>query len=164
VRLRYFAQEPELGVLDEIDYTGRVTSRGNSYELHRHFIQRVVDSYAERVETLEQRYRIGLDPEGGLEGEPIIVGLDGTTSPRVIVEALSDGTWPFRFVGVPRWLDDDYVVLPALDLHGGHYVDFEIAPELIRIYLRSGACGNSLMRLQANMQHHLDARFALPVG
>jgi hypothetical protein len=161
VRLRYFAQDPGLGVLDEIDYTGRVTSRGNSYELHRHFVQRIVDGYSERVDALE-RARIDLT-HNGLLGEPFVVPLDGITPPMVIAQALSDGTYPFRFVGVPRWLDDDYVVLPALDLHGGHYVDFEIAPELVRIYLRAGACGNSLMRLQANMQHHVDARFALPV-
>lgn len=164
VRLRYFAQDPDLAILDEVDYTGRFTSRGNSYELHRHFVQRIVDNYAQRVGVLEEQYRLGVDGEGGLRGEPLVVGLDGQTAPDVVAEALSDGTYPFRFVGVPRRVDDDYVTVAAFDLHGGHAVDFEIAPEMIRIYLRSGGCGNSLMRLQANMQQHFDARFELPIG
>jgi hypothetical protein len=160
VRLRYFAKDPDLAILDEIDYTGRVTSRGNSYELHRHFVQRIVDEYARRVDLIEQRFRLRFGEGGELFGDPLLIGLDGTTSPDVIAAALSDGTYPFRFVGVPRYIDEDYIVLPALDLHGGYLVDFEIAPELIRIYLRGGACGNSLMRCRTSCERFCGRRWS----
>lgn len=162
IRLRYFAQDTGTAILDELDYTGRFTSRGSSYDLHRNFVERIVDEYAQRVTDIEKSYRISLNETGEIDGQPMVVGLDKTTSPRTIAGALSRGVRPFRFIGVQQWIAQDYVKVAALDLHGGHAVDFEIAPEMIRIYLRGTGCGNSLMRLQATLQHHLDARFELP--
>ena len=45
----------------------------------------------------------------------------------------------------------------AVDLHIGAPISFEVTPELIRVYLPSGTCANSVLRLYANLQHFYDA-------
>ena len=44
-----------------------------------------------------------------------------------------------------------------IDLHTGGTVDFEIADDMMRAYLRKGGCGNTILRLLANLQMHHDA-------
>ena len=56
-----------------------------------------------------------------------------------------------------RRKDMQYSV-PAVDLHDGSVINFEITPEAMRIYLSRGSCGNTVMRLLANMQIHYDVR------
>jgi hypothetical protein len=157
VRIRYFAQDAELFSLDELDYTGRMTTRGNSYEVHRNLAQRILDRYRKRLETIERTNRIRFTKSGGITGDPLSIRFAEPIDPWQIADVLVAGTQPFRFVGVPRALETDYVVIPAVDLHGGHSVDFEISPDFMRVYLRDGGCANAVLRLESNLQRHLDA-------
>ena len=64
---------------------------------------------------------------------------------------------PFRLWGVPVPLGSDYYRVRAVDLHVGTPIDFEVAPEFVRVYLPAGSCGNSVMRMYTNLQHHYDS-------
>jgi hypothetical protein len=157
VKLKYFAQAADVFALDELDYSGRATARGTSYEVHRNLMQLIVDRYSGDLTTLEQEHRVYINEVGAIHGDPAILALDGTVDVETLVSVMFGGTRPFRLAGIPRYIEDDYVAVPAVDLHGGHRIDFEVAPEMIRVYLRRGGCANTLMRVQAHLQQNLNA-------
>ena len=64
---------------------------------------------------------------------------------------------PFRLWGVPIRVAEDFYRVEGFDLHIGNPIQFEIAPEFIRVYMPTGSCGNSVVRLYTNLQHHYDA-------
>jgi hypothetical protein len=68
------------------------------------------------------------------------------------------GVEPFRLWGVPVEVGPKAFRVRAVDLHVGETVDFEVFPEVIRVYLPSGGCGNSIIRYYTNLQHTFDAK------
>ena len=125
-----------------------------SAEVAVYFADRVIEAYSFRLDTLEQTNRIRIS-NNRLEGDPLVIWLDPPVDPGLFIRAVFAGVQPFRLMGIPRQIDPDYWVIPAVDLHGGHRLDFEVAPEFVRIYLRGEACANSALRFEANLQHHL---------
>lgn len=47
------------------------------------------------------------------------------------------------------------------DLHVGQCVRIEAQPEMLRVHLSSGVCGNIIARLVANLQHHIDGALSM---
>jgi hypothetical protein len=161
VRVRYSTRHHEDFALDEVLFNGKITARGTSYELHRDLVGRLVTAYSERLSRLEADYRLRFDDAGSLLGQPLVISVGEDIDLDSFIRTVFAGTAPFRLIGVPRAVEDDYMAVLAVDLHGGHRLDFDIAPELIRVYLREGACANTLMRLETNLQQHFDARTRL---
>jgi hypothetical protein len=54
-------------------------------------------------------------------------------------------------------LADDFYRIQALDLHVGNTLTFEASPKFVRLYLPSGACGNTVIRFFTNLQHYYDS-------
>lgn len=163
VRLRYRAEE-ELSIADEVFFHGKVTARGDSYELHRDLMGKIVDSYADRLSTIEDVASFQLSEEGHLSGSTVIAALNGETDVAAIVRTVFSGTKPFRIAGIPRKLADDYVSVQGVDLHSGASIDFDVAPEMIRMYVPRGVCGNTLLRFETNLQQCFDAAVRLELG
>ena len=94
-----------------------------------------------------------------ISGEPVNI-----LFPRPIVdlEIFCDRVFscaePFRLWGVPVRLSNDSYRVSAVDLHVGSEVTFEISPDWMRIYLPKGSCGNTVIRIFTNLQHHYDAQ------
>lgn len=163
VRMRYRDEGGQV-ITDEVFYSGRVTARGNSYELHRGLVGRIVDAYTLRLASIEEEAALSITDEGGLMGSTVVIQLNGETDVDSIVNTVFSGTQPFRLAGIPLKLSDDYVSVRAVDLHSGSPLNFEIAPELVRAYVPAGVCGNTLLRLETNMQQYFDAAVRLELG
>ena len=71
-----------------------------------------------------------------------------------------NSTEPFRLWGLKSKIHDGYFKITAVDLHAGTPINFEIADNLMRAYLFKGNCGNTILRLLANLQIHYDSRVA----
>jgi hypothetical protein len=148
--------------LDDMRYDGKVTGRGTSFQSHIAFTSLVYEEYRRWVayveETLALRWTIA---EGAASMSGCPLGIRFRTpvdNLHGLVDRLFSAAPPFRLWGVPRWLSDSYASVPAVDLHVGHPLDIEVTPELLRVYLPEGSCGNSLLRLFTNLQHCLDAQ------
>ena len=76
---------------------------------------------------------------------------------EVFCESIFSSGEPFRLWGVPTRLAKDFYRVQALDLHMGTPLQFEIGPQFLRVYLPVGSCGNSVVRLYTNLQHHYDS-------
>lgn len=163
VRMRY-SDENAAVITDEVYYSGKLTARGDSYELHRDLVGRIVDSYKLRLASIEDEAALTVSDHGGLLGSTVIAPLNGTIDVDSIVTTVFSGTKPFRIAGIPLKLADDYVSVRAVDLHSGSPLNFEVAPEMIRAYIPQGVCGNTLLRLETNLQQFFDAAVRLELG
>lgn len=153
----------EFGTADEaVDRMGRFVAHGDSFELHQELVRAIVGRYAGLVEAIEDR-RLGIDAfdEGGWRphGSPLLLQF---SRPVPDMPKFLDGLFscrePFRLWGSPRELADGVFEVEAVDLHVGERISFEISANWLRVYLHDGACGNTVARLVANLQHGFDAR------
>ncbi len=144
--------------LDDIRYDGKVTARGTSFQSHIGIVTDVYRRYSAVVRGIEDAYAIVHSSEEArlrIDGEPITFLIDPPIDDLgVFVSSVFSAGDPFRLWGVPVALAEDYVRVEAVDLHVGGTIRFEIAPEMIRMYLPSGSCGNSALRMYTNLQHH----------
>jgi len=148
--------------IDDIKYNGKVTARGTSFQSHITFVGNVYRRYAELIRTIEERFSLGWSLTDGrvdLQGELVnLFFARPIQNLETFCASIFSPFAPFRLWGVPIPLGDDFYKVSALDLHAGSRMDLEIAPEFIRVYLKHGSCGNTLVRLYTNLQHHYDAR------
>jgi len=147
--------------LDDIKYDGKVTARGTSFLSHIGLVSRVYETYAEQIQNLEKKYALRRNTCGdrlSLEGSPINFLFDRPIANlEVFSQCLFSCGEPFRLWGVPLRLADDFFRVNAVDLHVGSPLQFEIAPDFMRVYLPTGSCGNTIVRLYTNLQHHYDS-------
>jgi hypothetical protein len=54
-------------------------------------------------------------------------------------------------------LNESFFRVHALDLHSSRTFHVELSPGFLRVYLPKGSCGNSILRLYANLQARYDA-------
>lgn len=163
VKIKYWQDpdSPDEFTLDDVKYDGKITARGTSFSSHVALLRDVYDRYAGSIRELEEDYALKptLEPAVRLEGEPICFVMD---PPIADLDGFCDSVFssgaPFRLWGVPVRVGDDYFRVDAVDLHVGGRMQLEVAPELIRIYLHEGSCGNSALRFYTNLQHHYNAR------
>ena len=147
--------------IEDIKFDGKISARGSSFTTHLALVNHVVDLYSEKIGTIEAEYPLKSDLLNGthfLRGEPInflftrpIVNL------LAFCKALFSAREPFRLWGVPQRRAEGYYTVQAIDLHVGSNLRFEITPDFMRVYLPAEACGNTIIRLYTNLQHHYDA-------
>jgi hypothetical protein len=154
-------------VVGDVTADGKVTSRGDSFRLHQELLGGLKDRYAQLIRGWEERFRLGwgmdgsgAKPTGDVAELPLPVPLDEDESQQLL-DKLFDGREPFRLYGVPVRQGARRYVARGVDLHTGDKVDFEIGPDMLRVYLFPSTCGNVLARLLTNLQHYHDARVDL---
>jgi hypothetical protein len=163
--------ESQVGFVSEaIDRLALFVARGDSFVLHQSVVQSVVARYRALVESAE-RVAIGFDPisldktegahaefgGGRMSGGPIEFTFSRPiTDIGLFLDGLLSSREPFRLWGVANDVFDDYSEVEAVDLHVGERIRIEVSPEMIRIHLRRGGCGNTVARLVSNLQHHVD--------
>lgn len=162
-------QSAELGSVQEAAYyRGSFSARGDSFDLHLGFVAAVVGAYAEEVRDVERRFAIRWGGEEGHGWELTAGGVITISFARPIVsfDQFLDGLFscrePFRLWSVPRAAGDDFVEAEVVDLHVGQRFRLDITRGGLRVYLFDGACGNTLFRLLANLQHRYDAAASSP--
>lgn len=152
---------------DDVTASGKVTARGDSFEMHQEVLLVLRNSYSELIGSWESRYRLdwqrgpsGIEPAG----QPAVISFPGALNEEdlgTLAVSLFEGGEPYRLFGSPRRQSDRRFVTKAVDLHTGSRLTFEITSSLIRVYLPNNACGNVLARLLTNLQHFFDARVSL---
>ena len=140
---------------EQASRTGRLSiMAGMTIQDHLHTVRACRDEYAAIVAGVEG-CGMGITERGGPReygGRPIEI-----TYPRVgdlarLVDAMFRAARPLYLWGIKVKREDDCYGVPAVDLHEGSPIGFEIAPDLMRVYSRRGACGNTILRVFASLQ------------
>ena len=147
--------------LDDIKYNGKVTARGTSFQSHIALITHLYRIYAKQIKKLEDTYSLRSAEDDGrlsLHGAPINFRFDRPIANlEVFCESIFSCREPFRLWGIPVRQTENFYRVHAVDLHAGNPFQGEISREFIRLYLPEGSCGNSIVRLYTNLQHHYDS-------
>ena len=143
-------------VHDDIDKEGYfAVKRGKSVQDHLYLVNEARQLYADTVAGIE-KCRLGSSRQNGrwvIGGEPLHFNFaDPIPDVSGFIAKLFDSTRPFRLWGLESQLEDDYYNVVGMDIHTGDPMSFEIAPEMMRVYLSEESCGNTIMRLLCNLQ------------
>lgn len=161
VKVRYQNGSPGEFCVDDVKYDGKITARGTSFAEHLAFTTHIYRRYSSQIRMLEADYAIKgrvADDRVAIDGTPINFVFDPPIANLAkFCDAVFSASLPFRLWGVPTRLGGDSYRVHAVDLHSGHRISFELIPELIRVYLPAGTCGNAVLRFYTNLQHHYDA-------
>lgn len=152
---------PDSFVQDEISNNGYFSvRRGKSVQDHLMLIDMVKEDYANTMKIIEDN-RIGLTDINGrtlVEGRPFdfifhnkIEDLESFTT------TLFNCAKPFKLWGIKSQITRDYFRIAAVDLHTGTPMNFEVADDLVRVYLSKDCCGNTILRLLTNLQTYFDS-------
>ena len=153
-----------------IKSNGKITGRGTDYFAYLQVVNGTLDAYARQVRSLEEKYWIGLYPHpehkgcGFIhKGEPFCITFSYDVNVPKLIKRMFKCSPPFRLMGEPEEIGTDYYAVDAVDLHINQPVSFEIAPDLMRIYLYEGTCGNTIVRIIKALQHGVDSNLSHPV-
>lgn len=164
-----------IGVLASDDLLGKVEeavsrkaiflAQGQSFVLHQQLVADTIGRYRKLV-TVAESLALGLESMGDSHNEELgwtIVGgpielkfSEPLRDFEGFVEQLLSSRAPFRLWGLVDDFTDRYASIEAVDLHVGGRFRIETSPEMIRVHLRKGGCGNTIARLASNIQHHID--------
>ena len=148
---------------------GKITGRGPDFSAYLQMVDGTVDEYARVVAGLESKYWLRVEASETHEsllvrvrGEPFCLRFSRGIDVSRLLELMFNCSVPFRLMGEPEQLAEDYFSVEAMDLHVGQPVAFELAPRFMRIYLYEGTCGNTLVRIIRSLQHYVDSRLTHP--
>jgi hypothetical protein len=163
VRLR--RGDPNRYVINEMGYEGRFTATGGySIEDYMSLIEATREIYKNSLETIEHN-SLGIKEVEGrtlIEGQAFDLVLKREIeNPSSFADILTNSKTPFRIWGLKNKISKEYCQVFGVDLHTGDPFNLEISDHLIRVYLRQGACGNSVLRLYTNLQHYFDSSIRL---
>jgi hypothetical protein len=155
------AGQSEEFTVDDIKYNGKVTARGTSFRSHLTLISQVYRRYARAINGVETEYSLRGNRVGrGMQilGKPMCFTFGRRISDlEGFCHSLFNCSEPFRLWGVPVPTSANMCRVVALDLHVGARLTFEIGRTFMRVYLPKGTCGNTILRIYTNLQHHYDA-------
>lgn len=141
---------------------GRFVGSGDSFALYQALLADVIGRYRAVVDALERRRLVwsGSEERGAhVQGTAVAVEFGRPIADLGrFLDAVFSSREPFRLWGVPRAVDPEFWTVEAVDLHVGHRLRVEGGRTWLRVLLPDGACGNTLARLVANLQHHYDAQ------
>ena len=137
-----------------------VVKRGKSIQDHVDLVRASKNRYARTVEAIE-RCRLGVYPIDGkwiCQGEPLSFLFDKKIPDvQQFVHRLFDSDKPFQLWGIQSEVEAGYYSVAAVDLHTGDPLNFEIADNMMRVYLNKHGSGNTIMRLLRNLQARFGA-------
>lgn len=156
----------ESSIQDEIHYDGYFSVKGGrSVQNHLHLIDMAREDYAYTIKGIEDD-RFGLvdiNDRTLVEGRPFVfefpTKIDDLES---LLAVLFNSKKPFRMWGIKTQIKKDYFRVMAVDLHTGSPMDFEIADDMMRVYLPKDSCGNTILRLLTNLQTHIISNITCP--
>ncbi len=161
IRMKYIesqSNDPSRFSLEDVKYDGKMTTRGTSASAHLDLVKGLRDSYASTIGTVESDFIIRAEAGDALalNGHPIV--FDVSSCPiedlDLFCQIVFSGNYPFRMWGVPKKLPGTVEArgVDVVDMHTASKLFFEIYPDVIRMYLYQGACGNTAARFYTNLQ------------
>ena len=96
-----------------------------------------------------------MHPDGELDivGRPVHIRLcDPLRDIGAFVNRLFDSTRPLRLWGLESEVEEGYYNVAGMDIHTASPMNFEIAADMMRIYLSGESFGGAVMRLLCNLQ------------
>lgn len=155
-------------VLERITHNGRfTTSGGDSIQLHLDTVDEIKERYAALLRRIEENHRISYESREhgtGMDGSPLVIELDNEIEDvREFIENTVTAKNPLRLWGAKTLMDDQYWKVKGVDLHNNDKYTMEICPEWVRLYLGEEACGNTALRIYANLQRHYDSDATMEV-
>ena len=76
---------------------------------------------------------------------------------ELFISKMFNSTNPFKLWGLKSKIANDYYNVAAVDLHMGSPMNFNISKNNINVSLYKGYCGNTILRLFANLQIRFDS-------
>jgi len=155
-------------VLERVTHNGRfTTSGGDSIQLHLDTVDEIKNRYSDLLNRIEENHRLSYESvEHGsrLDGSPLVIRLDNKIDDvQEFLENIITATNPLRLWGVKTELADAYWKVKGVDLHNNDKYTMEVTPDWIRLYLGEEACGNTALRIYANLQRHYDSNATMEV-
>ncbi|MGD6848815.1 hypothetical protein [Rossellomorea aquimaris] len=151
-------------IIDDIKYNGKLTAKGNSFSRHTRLVYELVNLYGGVIDKLET-YALSFE-EGYLAGNPFTITFSKKIDPAKLVDLMFNGNEPFRLWGIEDEIGNKQYRVYAVDIHNGNMgnkLTFEITSDYIRVSLPKHSCGNTLLRLFANLNHYVDAMARMEV-
>ena len=137
-----------------------VVKRGKSVQDHVDLVRASTSRYARTIEAVE-RCRLGVYPVDGkwiYRGEPLgFIFHRAIPDVEQLVRRLFNTTGPFRLWGLVSEVEPGYYSVAAVDMHTGDPLNFEIADNMMRVYLNKHGSGSTIMRLLCNLQARFGA-------
>ncbi len=159
VRMKHFRHNTrEEFSIETLYFNGKFTTNGTSFTAHKNLINKVQNTYAEKVYQIEKDHIIlttSDETKWHITGNPIVFSLSNSQIEDVdlFCDVVFSGKIPFKLWGTPRPTSSgEGRSVFAVDLHNGAKLFFEIYPEIICMYLSMGACGNTAIRFYTNLQ------------
>jgi len=151
-------------VLEDVYYWGKFTAKGNDISKHFKIINSVLNEYKAKLDLIESSL-IDINSGNLSNNAPISISFKKEIEDidRFLSVILSEKK-PFRLTGIKRKVDKDYYSVVGLDLHNGDKFEMDISKNWINLYLKKGSCGNTVLRLLANLQQIHDANTYLEIN
>lgn len=164
VRIWRGQDSPSDSIQDDVTYNGYLSvKRGKSVQDHLHLVDICRDEYSKTVNRVEDS-SIGVKTVEGrtlVEGKSFDFEFENPIEDLdLFIDRMFNSAEPFKLWGLKSNIHDGYFKITAVDLHSGSPINFDIANNLMRAYLFKGNCGNTMLRLLANLQIHYDSRIA----
>lgn len=122
---------------------------------HLHVVEECKDEYRGVISRVEEnRLRTGgSGGSGELKGKPLVLKFPKRIPDleRFIGWVFNSGE-PFRLWGTKWEISEGYYSVVGVDMHEGSPVNFEVADDMMRVYLYKGGCGNTLARILTNLE------------
>lgn len=148
--------------IDDVTYSGRVTSLGRSFMAHYDAISRIKDSYRNIVvNVIEAKYAVNYE-DYSLKGARLVFAFGKQIDNlHEFSSKLFSGRKPFRLWGLETVKKDNFLRLEVVDLHVKDRFMVEIHPSYLSVLITQGVCGNTVMRLLTLLQQNLNAGVSL---
>ncbi|UTH06531.1 hypothetical protein [Macrococcoides canis] len=154
-------------IVDTIKYHGKFTARGNSFSMHIHNVNNVLDDYINKIVQLEKELPLKY-VENKLYGNYVYIKLSKQVDIFKFIDLLCDGKKPFRLFGTPI-ASGNIITINAIDTHVGNFakklnININTKTNELMVELLENSCGNSIARLITNINLFVDASATLMVG
>lgn len=156
IRIKKFIPDNEEGfILDDIVYTGKFTSIGNSFIAHRRLVDEVRQNYRKIVvDRIENELALTVK-DGFIEGNKLTINLpqeNNILNIKEFVNMLFSGRQPFMLWGLSETIEDNFARVNAVDMHIGKTMSFDIFKDKISVYISKNTCGNTIARFYTLLQ------------
>jgi len=150
------------GVKEQISNIGRFAiEQGVPIRDHIDIVNEYKNAYSSVVTHVENNM-LGVKDDYGskaLKGYPFIINFSKKISNlEQFIDSVFNSREPFKLWGTKWEISDGYYSVLGVDLHEGSSINFEIADDMMRVYLYEGSCGNTLLRMFTHLQLRYDTR------
>lgn len=155
-------------IIEDINYQSKFTVKGTSIHEHLQTINFVREKYENKLNLIEDEFNLFYEKHDKtieLSGGPIVIEFKREIEDlKKFLDVVVSAKNPFRLAGFSQLIRKDLALVAGIDLHNGDKIDLEVTPYWIRIYLKKGSCGNTVLRFLSNLQRYFDANATLDGG